>query len=233
MRFTASDHARTVSAVTDPPPQYPPYPAQTGPSGPFHPPARRGLPAGAIIGIVVAGLVILMCAGITIVGAVNQRTGPTNASDAADAAAPAPWTPEPTASRSLTVGLGETIVYESRLSDKEIHYTVSTAGKSITQTKYGTKPDRGAFFAVAVTIQAVKGSTYACPCDFALVTKDGAVYEPMVIGIDGMLDAVQINTGQRAAGLVVWDVPAAAIAGARIELRASLFANGQGFWQLP
>lgn len=230
MRDTPRSGPSTLGAVT--PPQYP--------TGPFHlnqmaPPPKRGLPVGAIVGIAIGALVLLLCIGGAVAVALNAE--PRKPAEPI-AAAPTTTTaaPEPTTPKTVTVQLGETLIYTSSGlgSNDEIHYTLA-AGKPLTKTKYGSKPEKGIFFSVQATIQAVKGSAYACSCDFALVAKDGTAYEPSVtFGFDGALEAVQINAGQKAAGLVVWDLPAAAIAGARIELRADLFADGnQGFWQLP
>lgn len=228
MLSTPRDDPSTLSAVTPPqPPQYPPQ----YPTGAFHmnqmaPPPQRGLSTGAILGIVGA-LVGLLCIGSAVAVALMPKSTPRSGTGLS--------TPQPaqTTKGPVTAQLGETLVYKSRLGGDEVQYTLA-AGKQLTKTKYGTPPDKGAFFSLTTTIQVVKGSAYACACDFALVAKDGTAYEPSGFGFDGALEAVQLNAGQKAAGLVVWDLPAAAIAGAKIELRADLFADGnQGFWQLP
>jgi hypothetical protein len=232
-----------MSNVTGTPPNHP-YPPQD-PSGGFYlnqmappQPPKRGTSTGAILGII-AAVVAVLCVGATVAVALMPTSDPApTAVEATTTAVPttAPTTAAPPAPKTVTVQLGETLVYTSKGlgSDDEVHYTLA-AGPQLTKTKFGSRPDKGVFFALTATIQAKKGSAFACSCDFALVAKDGTAYEPSVTyGFDGGLEAVQINTGQKAAGLVVWDLPQAALAGARVELRADLFADGnQGFWQLP
>jgi hypothetical protein len=152
---------------------------------------------------------------------------------------PALWTPtEPTRPPPTTVvvKLGETLVLtKSGLGAREEIYFTLSVDKQYTRTpKFNLKPEKGIYFAVGVLVEVKAGSAYACACDFALVAADGTVYEPTGgFGFDNTLDGVTLNAGQEATGLVVFDLPPAALAGARIELREGLFSNGDnGYWQL-
>lgn len=256
MRSTPRDNPITVSGVTGTNPpygQHDPYsPAQQhDPSGgwqqPFHlnqmnpTPPRRKLGTGAILAIVF-GAVAILCIGIGAIGAVvGGGEKPAASSTSADAdglgqPAAAPTTTTAAPRGPLTVQLGQTIVYtaEGLGTDDEVHYTLA-AGKTITKTKYGTRPEKGQFFSLTAAVNVVKGSAYVYGGDFALVTKDGTVYEAtMSHAVDGGLEGVEARTGQKVSGLIVWDIPAGAQVGAKVELRADFGGGGnQGFWQLP
>lgn len=227
---------------------YPPDPANSGYT-PQHPsdqpfqlgqmaPPRRGLSVGAILGIV-AAVTAVLCIAAGIVVALMPTPEDTPAAtatvdpDGMGQPAGAP-TDAPTTKGPLTVALGETLIYTSSGfgDDDEVHYTLA-AGKPVTRTTYGTKPQKGTFVSVQATIVVKKGSAYACSCDFALITKDGTAFEGTSVGFDGGLDGVELRQGQQAAGLVVFDVPAGAASGAKVELRAGFSSSGnQGFWQL-
>jgi hypothetical protein len=193
---------------------------------------------------VVAAVLLLVTVTLTtqFIAAVNRSgsaTAPTR-QGAQGLGEPAPWTPpaEPTRAQPTTivVKLGETLILtRSGLGAADEYHFTLTADKQYTRsTKYGMRPEKGVYFAVKALIEVKTGSTYACACDFALVATDGAVYEPNSgFGFTGALDAVTLNAGQRASGLVVFDLPPAALAGARIELREGLFSSGnEGYWQL-
>lgn len=142
-------------------------------------------------------------------------------------AAAAPYSPPPP--KEISVPFGETLTLTSGSGD-EVHYTV-TADRTYTKTKYGTKPKNGVLYGIKATIEVIEGSVYACACDFAFVAADGTVYEGSGVQVDGGLDAVDLNRKQKAVGVVVFDVPAAAVKGAKIELREG--TNNQGFWEVP
>jgi hypothetical protein len=255
MRSTPRSNPITVSGVTGTPQpygQHDPYsaPQPHDPSGgwqqPFHlnqmnpTPPRRKLGTGAIIAIVI-GSVAVLCIGLAAIGAaVGGGEKPTSTSTSADPdglGQPQGAAPATTAPRGpLTVQLGETLVYtaEGLGTDDEVHYTL-TAGKTITKTKYGSRPEKGQFFSLTAAVNVVKGSAYVYGGDFALVAKDGTVYEAtMSHAVDGGLEGVEARTGQKVSGLIVWDIPAGVQVGAKVELRADFGGGGnQGFWQLP
>lgn len=144
--------------------------------------------------------------------------------------ATAAWSPPPP--QDISVAFGETLRVTDNVGD-EIHYTV-TADKTYTKTKYGTKPDKGIFYGIKVTIEVVAGSTYVCACDYALIAVDGTAYEGQSVGITGGLDALKVNKGQKAVGVVAFDIPDGAHRGGRVELRdGGGSAGNQGFWKIP
>lgn len=190
--------------------------------------------SGAIVGIVLGGLAVgfvLVCGGI-MAFASDPKSSTPKAAQPVTTSVPTPIPATPTKAGPAVVQLGQALTFKSYSS--EVVYILNP-GPKLTKTKYGTGPDKGSYYALSAAIEVKKGSTYACGCDVALVAKDGTVYEPSAgFGFDGVLEAVTLNAGQKAAGVIVWDLPAAAVAGARIELRANVFADaGQGYWQLP
>lgn len=196
------------------------------------PPPKSGMPTYGIVLIVVGVFVGLLCAGGIVLTATGQdqptRSPGTTANPPGDVG-------DATTAAVKTAQLGGTLVIEGSFGARAIHYTLSD-GKSYTKApQYDLKPDKGAFYSVNATVEAKKGSTYASIFDFALVAADGSVYEPtLALGFDNVLSGTQINEGQKTSGLVVFDLPPAAVAKAKIELRADFFSSGDaGFWQLP
>lgn len=239
----------TLRGVTDTPPspQFVPYvpgrlgqealagdtpsDMQTENQAPVSGPPRRSKTPVLIGGL--AALVVIL-AGTVAVLATRTSTGAPSAS-----ATPSPsWTSvfttpaaaySPPPPREVSAAFGETLTLTSSGGD-EVHYTV-TADRTYTKTKYGTKPKNGVLFGIKVTIEVIEGGVYAYAGDFALVAADGTVYEGSGFQVDGGLDGVELNRKQRAAGVVVFDVPPTAPKGARIELREG--STNQGFWQVP
>lgn len=251
MRSTPRHETITLGSVTGTVPPHGPHnpPVEDTntwhPQGAFYlnqmqtpPPPRRPWPAWKIIALVAAIVAPLLVAGV-VLAAVSAPTTPTAAKasptvDTDGLGQPAGAAPT-TAPPNLTVQLGETLVYtaDGLGTDDEVHYTL-TAGKAITKTKYGTRPEKGQFFSLAAAVTVVEGSAYVFGGDFALVAKDGTVYEAnMSHAVDGGLEGVEIRAGQKVSGLVVWDIPAGVQVGARVELRAGGPGGNQGFWQLP
>lgn len=171
--------------------------------------------------------------------AVLATRGPSDTPAAAAASASPSWksvfTDEPAAAYSppppkeVSVPFGEMLTLTNAGGD-EIHYTV-TVDRTYTKTKYGTKPKNGVFYGIKVTVEVIEGSTYVYAGDFALVAADGTVYEGSGYPVDGGLDGVDLNRKQKAVGIVVFDIPAAAAQGAKIELREG--SANQGFWVVP
>jgi len=195
------------------------------------PPARNRTP------LLVGGLVALV---VLLAGAVAFLTTRGPGETASPAAAPTSWVPifatttpaaaySPPPPREVSVPFGEMLTLTSSSGD-EVHYTVA-ADRTYTKTKYGTKPKNGILYGIKVTVEVVEGSVYAYAGDVALVSADGTVYEGTGVGVDGGLDGVELNRKQRAAGVVVFDIPPAAAKGARIELREG--STNQGFWEVP
>jgi hypothetical protein len=202
------------------------------------PPVQARPPRRVLIGFTI-GLGVLVIALVGTVAAMAGRGGgssgaPANASvtstPAPSYSPAAPWSPPPPT--DISVPFGETLVVTDS-GGGEVRYVV-TADKVYAKTKYGTKPEKGVLFGVKVAVEVISGSTYVCPCDFALIAKDGTAYEGSGFQVDGGLDALDVNRGQKTAGVVVFDVPDGTQAGGRIELReGGRSSENQGFWTIP
>lgn len=245
----------TLSAVTGTNPphgQHDPYsPAQPDPTGGWQqppgfylnqmaPPPQPRRWSGWLIALIALGSILTLGLGVGVITTLaNSGSTPTAASSTPTPTADTDGMGQPAAPTTaaaptaLTVKLGETIVLTYGFGDDEVRFTLAE-GKAISRTKYGTRPEKGAFFALSATVQVIKGSAYVYGGDYALVTKDGTVYEAnMSHAVDGGLEGVEVRTGQKITGLVVWDIPAGVQVGAKVELRAGGPGGDQGFWQLP
>ncbi|MBB5873191.1 hypothetical protein F4553_006625 [Allocatelliglobosispora scoriae] len=129
--------------------------------------------------------------------------------------------------------LGQTITLSGGLGDNRVAVTVfSLTTRSSAVDAAWVKPAKGVFAVVKVEMKVVRGKTHACSCDFALVAADGSLFEPVwPIGFDEAMQSVTLNTGEKVAGLVVFDVPAAAAKSATIQLRPDWTNDVRGRWQ--
>lgn len=144
-------------------------------------------------------------------------------------------TPVPSAAGSVAAAkIGDAITLSGGLGDNRISVTAKAAKKSSAAPDAGwIKPKKGAFLAVTVEIAVVKGKTYACSCDFAVVAADGSLYEPVwPAGFNQALQSVTLNVGEKASGVVVFDLPGEAVTGARVQLRPDWANDVRGTWQL-
>lgn len=180
----------------------------------------------AVLVVVLAGAVAVLATRATEAPNAAASPSPSWTSVFATTAPAAAYSPPPP--REVSVPFGETLTLSG--ATDEVLYTV-VADKTYAKTKYGTKPERGVLYGIKVTVEVVSGNVYACACDYALVTADGTVYEGAGHTVNGGLEAVTLNRGQKASGTVVFDIPNGAHAGGRIELREG--SNNQGFWTIP
>lgn len=198
-----------------------------------------------IIGIIVAACVVLLlcCGGIgwlVLSGDPDSGTKLSGGSTVTTTNTTAPAQPaaeEPKDDTPKVFKLGETAVLTEKGfgTDNEIQYTAKSAKTyaAAPDDSYW-KPEKGVFVAVDVEVKVIKGSTYACSCDFVLVTKDGTVYEPTVaMGFKNEFNTAELRANQRTGGLVVFDVPKNALDGSRFELRENIFEDTiLGYWEL-
>src|SRR4051794_30318828 len=192
-------------------------------TGPYHhrhayePPARQGRRPGLVAAVLVAAMVILAGAGIAVVVAFREKAPP---ADALPVPKGAP----------VSVRLGDTIVYRARTSS--VRFTLS-AGAPIAEAPGGPRSTNGSFLALPVTVEVVSGSVFVNEDDFVLVTTARRSFEPdMTFAFQDGIRGTRAATGQKVAGIVVWDLPPGAEIGATVELR--LGDDGlQGHWQLP
>lgn len=205
-------------------------------------PPRRGLSGGAIVGIV-AGVVGVALIGLCCVGWVAyQVVDAPQAGTSRPAAVPTtiraePAVPTPDKPEVVVVPLGQELVMTSRgIGSRDTTHWLLIADKTYTRSpKFSLKPDRGIFYVVRAGIEVTEGSNYVYAGDFAFIAADGTAYEPESgFGFDGALQGVELQAGQKTGGLVVFDVPQAAIAGAKIQLRDGGYNpdSDQAYWQL-
>ncbi|GAA1414285.1 DUF4352 domain-containing protein [Catellatospora coxensis] len=127
--------------------------------------------------------------------------------------------PEPT----TAIGkVGQTITLTSELlGDKTVVEVAVTGPKQHTKEpgSFGSKPEKGIFLALDVTVVCKQGTYHANPFNFKFVAVDGTVFEQaFTIGFKPELHAVDLATGQKTAGKIVFDVPKAAISGGRVQI---------------
>ncbi|WP_027346097.1 DUF1942 domain-containing protein [Hamadaea tsunoensis] len=134
---------------------------------------------------------------------------------------------------NATARIGQSITLTGGLGDDEIAVTVSSARvySSAPQAAW-VKPQRGAYLAIQAEIRVVHGKAYACTCDFAAVGADGSLFEPVwPVGFGGGMQSVTLNSGEKTAGLVVFDLTADAAKTASIELRPDWTNHVRGVWR--
>jgi hypothetical protein len=76
------------------------------------------------------------------------------------------------------------------------------------------------------------GSQFVCPEDISFVAKDGTVYEAAITSHSGQFECADLHTGQRKAGLVVFDIPKAALSGGKIQIKSFWDDQPYGYWTL-
>lgn len=211
---------------------------------PAGPPPRRGVSPAVIVAIVAgAGLLVLcLCGTVGYVYVEGQRVG-TSASRAPAVAAPPttradpPAAPTPDKPEVMTVPLGQEIVMTSRgLGSKDTTKWTVSADKTYSRSpKFSVKPERGIFLGVRLSVEVTEGSNYIYAGDIALIAADGTAFETKGgFGFDGAFEGIELQAGQKSSGLVIFDVPQAALTGARIQLRDGGYNpdSDQVYWQL-
>ncbi|WP_212831467.1 DUF4352 domain-containing protein [Catellatospora sp. TT07R-123] len=172
--------------------------------------------------LILAALTALAC-GVKPQRADVEGTGPSGA----PASTAAPQGPP-------SAKVGQTITTSGGLGDNRVSYTVAKATRHTAAPDSSLiRPKKGVFVALAVEVRVVSGKTYACYCDFALVAADGSLFEPVLpFGFDDGMQSVTLNSGEKVAGVVVFDVPKDALAGLRAQLRPDLGNDVRGYWTL-
>ncbi|MDI1462508.1 DUF4352 domain-containing protein, partial [Catellatospora sp. KI3] len=133
-----------------------------------------------------------------------------------------------------TAKAGQTITTSGGLGGNRVSYTVAKAARhTVAPDSSLVRPRKGVFVALTVEVKVLSGKTYACYCDFALVAEDGSLFEPVLpFGFDDGMQSVTLNGGEKAAGVVVFDVPKDALTGLRAQLRPDLANDVRGYWTL-
>ena len=99
-------------------------------------------------------------------------------------------------------------------------YTLSDAQTRAT-SQYGGQAENGIYLLAHLRIDVAKGETYACACELSLVQADGKVRDSTFASFSGKEDfqPVQLKGGQHQDGWVTWDLPKAALKGAKVQLK--------------
>lgn len=167
------------------------------------------------VGLVVSALVALACGG-------GSSTKP---SEGKKSAAPA--------QQVSTVPVGQPLTLSSSLlgSNSAAVITVKSANVRAQGPDEYSKP-KGEFVVVDVAIDCTAGSYHASTSNFALVAADGTRTEPTYTSFDPMLSSTTLQSGQKTAGNVVFDVPVGSTTGAKIAVRELLGSKDIGYWQM-
>lgn len=119
-----------------------------------------------------------------------------------------------------------------------------TADWTVTKTEqratdeFGLEPQSGGKWVLIHAKVAVKeGEAFVNPGDLSIVSKSGKVYEMAIASFKGkqLLGAANVGPGQNTDGWVFYDVAAADLKGARIQLKQQslLDDTAVGYWTLP
>lgn len=132
-----------------------------------------------------------------------------------------------------TVPVGQSLTLSKSLlgKDSEAVVTVKSANVHTDGPDQYTKP-KGEFVVADVAIDCTGGSYYVSTSNFAIVAADGTRTEATYTSFDPMLSSTTLQAGQKAAGNVVFDVPAGTAAGSKIAIRDVLGSKDLGYWQL-
>ncbi|WP_155374971.1 DUF4352 domain-containing protein [Catellatospora vulcania] len=169
--------------------------------------------------LVIAAAVGLAC------GVKPQQSSVTGSTPAASAPVASPGS-------APTAKLGQSIETSGGLGDNRVAYTVSKVARhTVAPDSVLVRPKKGLFVAITVEVKVTAGKTYACFCDFALVAVDGTLFEPVLpFGFDAGMQSVTLNAGEKAGGVVVFDVPKDAADGVRVQLRPDITNDVRGYW---
>jgi uncharacterized protein DUF4352 len=134
--------------------------------------------------------------------------------------------PAPGVSQQATPGpakakMGQTITLTSELLGDVTKVTITLRGAKQAAREpgsFGSKPEKGVYLVVTADIAAVTGTYDANPYSFKFVAADGTVYEPAFATFPPALHSTGLSAGQKTSGTVVFDVPKAALAGARVQV---------------
>lgn len=198
------------------------------------PPAKKSRKTLIIVLSIIGGIILLCCGGGTImavVGAADSGKGSVVANGDSTGS-----TNSTKKSGPLTAKLGETVEYKTS-SGKKIRVTITGINRQAQSNNQFVTPKKGGFVTVQVSVTYLEGGsgTYvALPTDFSLIGADGTVYGGDIMssaGFDGAMDTVTLNIGQKASGLVAFDVDRANISGGKIQLND--FGKAAAFWAIP
>lgn len=133
-----------------------------------------------------------------------------------------------------TAKMGQTITVDASLigkGDQVVAYTVAKGAQLKSPSEY-EKPDNGVFYGVTLTVVVQAGSEFANGSDISLVASDGTVYEPTFTTHKGGFEGADLKAGQKKSGLVVFDIPKAALKGSKIQVKSFWDDEPYGYWTI-
>jgi hypothetical protein len=179
--------------------------------------------------LLLAGLVALAALGIACGSGSGDTTGSVDGSAPSAGADDGP----------VTAAIGQTVTLTNSLlgSTDKVEVTLANP-QQFTEDPESSgflKPDNGIYLVLDATVVCDEGTYLASPFSFTFVGADGTAYDTAItVGFKPGLDTINLNPGQRTAGTVVFDVPQAALAGAKIQIDGiGLDVNeGAAYWAL-
>ena len=164
--------------------------------------------------IALVGLSVLAVFGI----ACGAGTGETDSSVGGDPQSTGDQTGGP-----VTAAIGQTVTLTNTLFDSTDAVEITLADPQQHTEDPGAggfgSPSNGVYLVVNVTVVCTQGTYFASPFNFTFVAADGSAYDPaLVLGFEPHLQTINLNAGQRTAGTVAFDVPPAALTGAKIQV---------------
>jgi hypothetical protein len=123
---------------------------------------------------------------------------------------------------TTTAKVGQTVTLSNELLDEKTTIEVTVAKpKQYTKEpgEFGSRPEKGVFLVLDVTVVCKQGTYHANPYNFKFVAKDGTASEiALAVSFKPALNAIDLSAGQKVAGKIVFDVPKAALKGGKIQI---------------
>jgi Domain of unknown function (DUF4352) len=128
----------------------------------------------------------------------------------------------PAEKATATAKVGQTVTLTNKLLDEKtaIDVTVAKPKQYAKEPgEFGSKPEKGVFLVLDVTVVSKEGTYGANPFNFKFVAKDGTASEiAIAVAFKPQLDATDLSAGQKVAGKIVFDVPKSALTGGRVQI---------------
>lgn len=192
----------------------PPIPTPAGQPAPVRKPRSRNKKVlwGVIGGI---GAIIV---GSNLIEQISikpdvRRSAPAPSISAPEVGAPGiqfPGLGGSSAPQSQDAPLGKALVLQLQQFQMDGSVTEATAAVNVgnlQQMPDGVLAPSGSYYAVGVTVAAVRGTVSVNPFFFAARTENGVNLTPTSVPIDNMLPATELPAGQKVAGFLGFDVP--------------------------
>lgn len=192
-------------------------------------PKTKKIIIGTLIGLV---SLFIICGCI---GATTDKTAP-KAAVAVSTGSTQSDNTSPETGGVLSVSLGQTVSYTTT-SGKKLEVSVSNVNRNAESKNSFITPKKGGFITAQVSIKYLSGGsgTYmAVSTDFDFVGSDGTLFPVQLLdtaGFDAGLDTMTLNPGQKASGVVAFDVDRSKVAGGKIQFND--FGRSATLWAIP